>query len=224
MERDQAKRALVERCCLSWESDLRAFLTGVLRDTQLAEEACQRTFVKALEAAATVSEATVRGWLFRIAFNEAQQIRREATRERQRLPRLAELAQQHGRQQLVESGLIREEITVAVRSAIRRLPRGQQQVVRERLIEGRAFSDIAERLDCPLGTVLTWMRRGLERLRQDARLRSALEGRTPERPDPEPPQPEGPDSESSEPERPVPQDPTGKGLDSNTGGETQLPG
>ena len=62
------------------------------------------------------------------------------------------------------------ELVDAIRESVSKLSPDQQQVIQMRVSEGLTFAEIATRLDQPLGTVLTWMRRGLERLRQDRTL------------------------------------------------------
>jgi RNA polymerase sigma-70 factor (ECF subfamily) len=46
------------------------------------------------------------------------------------------------------------------------LGEGQQRAVRLAYLEGLAHPEVAERMDVPLGTVKTWLRRGLARLRE----------------------------------------------------------
>jgi RNA polymerase sigma-70 factor (ECF subfamily) len=46
-----------------------------------------------------------------------------------------------------------------------RLPAAQQEVIRQRVYEGKRFRDIADTLGCPLNTALARMHEGLKRLR-----------------------------------------------------------
>jgi DNA-directed RNA polymerase specialized sigma24 family protein len=66
--------ALQER----WAPDVRAFLWGLTRNPEQAEELLQATFAKLVEAGHTIDEASVRGWLFKVAHNEAMLWRRKA--------------------------------------------------------------------------------------------------------------------------------------------------
>ena len=50
---------------------LRSFLLGVVRNAELAEEILQVTFTRAMEAGHTARDGTQKGWLFRVAYNEA---------------------------------------------------------------------------------------------------------------------------------------------------------
>jgi RNA polymerase sigma-70 factor, ECF subfamily len=168
---DHSNCDLVEQSCIRWESDLKAFLLGVLRDTHQVEDAFQRMVVKAIEAAGAVRPDSVRGWLFQIALNEARQIRRQPDTLRD----VQLLTESPGRPQSVDSGLISQETLVIVKAAIDRLPDGQKQVMTQRLLLERSFAEIASSLDRPVGTVLTWMHRGLLKLRNDKTLKSFLE-------------------------------------------------
>ena len=50
---------------------------------------------------------------------------------------------------------------------MKRLPQRQRQVLVASFVEGRTNRDVAERLDLPLGTVKSDIRRGLRALRSE---------------------------------------------------------
>ena len=144
--------------------DLRSFLAGVLRDRHLAEEVLQTVFHRVAELGHTV-RGEFRGWLFRVAYNEAMQVRRRQTRERAALGKAVWLQPRVVADES-DSAAIRDETVEEVRRAIGSLPEGQQDVVRLRIYEDLKFAEIAERLNLPLGTVLTRMRLANERLQR----------------------------------------------------------
>jgi len=152
-----------------YEHDLRLFLTGVLRDADLAQDALQTVFQKALEQGHTVRQETIRGWLFQVAFREALQIRRrnsalkrvETRWLKQTIEQSATDAKDAGLQALIT----REDLQ-KVQDALRQLPHDQQFVVRARLEKEQTFAMIAAELQVPLGTVLTRMRLALEKIRK----------------------------------------------------------
>ena len=74
-----------------------------------------------------------------------------------------------------EHFILREETRQAVRESLKSLPIEQQQVIHRRIYEGKTFAEIAAEMQLPLGTVLTWMRRGLIKLREDRKLRQILD-------------------------------------------------
>jgi RNA polymerase sigma-70 factor (ECF subfamily) len=63
--------------------------------------------------------------------------------------------------------LDREESTQQVQNALSRLSEQQQQVLHLAYRDGLSQSAIAKQLNIPLGTVKTWMRRGLIQLRHN---------------------------------------------------------
>ncbi len=54
---------------------------------------------------------------------------------------------------------------LAVRSCVERLEAGQKQAIALAFYQGLSHSELASRLRQPLGTVKSWVRRGLERLK-----------------------------------------------------------
>jgi RNA polymerase sigma-70 factor (ECF subfamily) len=167
-------------------ADLEAFLIGVFRDQHQAAEVVQIVFRKALEHLAQLesteklpkfkeSEESVarllskwqspRGWLFRVAWNEAMLVRRVKTRHQNLLQKAVwnrDLDQPEP--SAPHSGLVQDETVEAVRKAINELPEEQRTVVRSRIYEDKTFAVIAEELGVPLGTVLTRMRLAMQKL------------------------------------------------------------
>jgi RNA polymerase sigma-70 factor (ECF subfamily) len=76
-------RATVAALYLEHADELRRMLLGVLRDGQLAADALQLAFVRAMECGGDVRDESRKAWLFRVAYNEALAIlRRAATHQR----------------------------------------------------------------------------------------------------------------------------------------------
>jgi RNA polymerase sigma-70 factor (ECF subfamily) len=173
------RRAEVEAACLQFQTTLKLFLLGLLHNQHLVEDTYQRTFVQAIQSASSVRLPTLRGWLFRIALNEARAVLRQQKRlNSTHYPPsddpelLSDPADQSG---TAEHFILREETRQAVRESLKSLPTEQQQVIHRRIYEGKTFAEIAAEMQLPLGTVLTWMRRGLIKLREDRKLRQILD-------------------------------------------------
>ena len=145
-------------------SAIRAFLIGLLRNPELADEVQQSVFAKALESGHTVQPERFRGWLFRVANNEAMLLKRREGVDRRAMIKVAASI---GRQETQGSVLDRmgsKELIQKVRQALKEIPEAQQEVVRLRMYEGLKFVEIAEQTGVSLNTVLTRMRLALGRL------------------------------------------------------------
>ncbi len=147
--------------------ELRRFIVGVVRDPSLADDVMQTTFIKAAERGHDARAGTAKGWLFRVAYNEALAARRrEGSLEKHR-KRMAGLRPNDPSGP--DERLIRGETVAAVRRAIATLSEDQRRVVLARVYDEKTFAEIAAESGLPLGTVLTRMRRALEKLRRTMR-------------------------------------------------------
>jgi len=149
--------------------DLRRLLVGILRNPELAAEALQAAFVKAIEVGHTAKQESFKSWLFRVAVHEALVIKRRLKVDGAAIRRVA-WSQSAGSKSngdcLPEERLVRWETAEAVRSAMDGLPPEQRQVVRMRVYENKTFAVIANELGAPLSTVLSRMQLALRKLRR----------------------------------------------------------
>jgi len=122
-------------------AELQRFLLGLLRDRQLAADVFQATFVKLAERGHTAREESRKGWLFRVAYNEAMLVRRRQAIDDAALRRAVWRGEGAG--QAADANLVRAETIRLVREAIGKLPAEQQQVVRMRIYEDKTFAEIA---------------------------------------------------------------------------------
>ena len=148
------------------ETGLRAFLSGRLSQSVDVEDCLQAVYIKMVESGQDVLPAARRAWLFRVAANEAAGTwRRKATSERvleKQARGLSEVTEDDAADKV-----ILDETTEKLRTALDGLPDRWREVVRLRIYENLTFQQIADRLNIPLGTALTQMRRALERLRSE---------------------------------------------------------
>jgi RNA polymerase sigma factor (sigma-70 family) len=161
---DRIDPAVVAALFLEHEEELRRFLTGVLRDRQLASDALQNTFAKMIQHGHEVREESRKSWLFRVAFNEAMMLRRRNVTGDRVLRQAAWTSRSTADPADVPA--IRFEEVEQVRMALGELPADQQQVVKMRIYEQKTFAVIAAELKIPLGTALARMRAALEKLRR----------------------------------------------------------
>jgi len=146
-------------------TELRAFLWGVLKDNELAQETVQVAFGKLIEAGPAGPGESLKGWLFRVAYHEALMLRRRQKVEHRSLALLAK----NGRPDPdpPERRQERKDQVERVRRAIAGLSREQRIVVQMRIYEEKTFTVIANELEIPLGTALTRMRAALSVLRRN---------------------------------------------------------
>ncbi len=143
---------------------LRSFLLGVVRDPELADELVQVTFTRAMEAGHTARSETLKGWLFRVAYNEAMLAGRKRQIHNRSLQKIA--GHLPPETDTPEDLVSLDESIQTVREAVEQLSPEQQAVVRRRIYQDKTFAVIAEELETPLGTVLTRMRSALAVLRR----------------------------------------------------------
>lgn len=144
------------------EVPLFQFLLGMLRDHHRAEDALQETFVRALERLDGVDPDHLRGWLFTVAYHQAMLARRrQKSRPAGPLDGGAVAARDPGPLEEAE----RHDEASRLLRLLGLLPQAQQEVIRQRVYEGKRFREIAADLHCPLNTALARMHDGLKRLR-----------------------------------------------------------
>jgi RNA polymerase sigma-70 factor (ECF subfamily) len=144
-----------------WSADIRAFLLGLTRNADEAEDLLQATFGRLVESGAEAGTSSLRGWLFRVAHNEVMLARRKAGVRGRGLESAGRSAESRGRfagAPPAWAALVQAEDVARVRAALRSLPPEQRHVVERRIYQGRTFAEIAAEAGLPLGTVLTRMR------------------------------------------------------------------
>lgn len=148
-----------------WSGDVRAFLWGLTRSHEQTDDLLQITFSRLVEAGHTAREESLRGWLFRVAYNETMLWRRRTGVQTRGIRKVAaESADNTGTP--AWTSLVRREEVERVQQALQQLPPEQKLVVEQRIYQERTFAQIAEEHGLPLGTVLTRMRLALAKLQQ----------------------------------------------------------
>ena len=151
-----------------------ARMTG---DRAMAEDLAQETFVKVLNALDSYRpEFKFSSWIFKIANNAAiDHLRRREldtlsldgapdARTAEEVEATALQASDRGPSPLAE--LEARELGSSIEQAIARLRPEYRSCILLRHVEGRAYEEIAEALDLPLGTVKTYIHRARLELRE----------------------------------------------------------
>jgi len=162
----------------------------MVRDSSLVEDIAQETFIRAYRALAQFrGESQFYTWLYRIAVNTAKkqlmELKRDpvilmsslmrAEEDETSAPEL-ELTGQVADAETPESLLASKEIALAVNAAMEALPKELGQAIALREIEGLSYEEIAQALDCPIGTVRSRIFRAREAI--SARIKPMLERQT----------------------------------------------
>jgi len=170
--REAAYRELIRR----YERPVFALLFRMVRDRELAEDLSQETFVKALNAIDSYRpEFKFSSWIFKIANNAAiDHLRRreldtlslDGSPHAETPEAMQATALQIGvRQESPLEAVEARELGGAIEAAIGQLRPEYRSCILLRHVEGRAYEEIAEILNLPLGTVKTYIHRARNELR-----------------------------------------------------------
>jgi RNA polymerase sigma-70 factor (ECF subfamily) len=175
----QAFEMLVEK----YQRKLARLLSRFIRDPAEVEDVTQEAFIKAYRALpAFRGDSAFYTWLYRIGINTAKNYLMALGR---RAPTSTEVEAEEAEgfeegEQLrdintPESVLLSNEIAETVNSTIEQLPEELRRAIQMREIEGMSYEDIAQAMDCPIGTVRSRIFRAREAIAE--RLRPLLDTR-----------------------------------------------
>jgi len=159
-------------------------ISRMVRDPDDMEDVAQDTFIKAYRALPQFrGEAAFYTWLYRIAVNTAKN---HLASRNKALPTVSDQAvndDDEPDERLVaqevgtpETELISKQAAMAVNEAVEALPEELRQAIILREMEGLSYEEIAETMNCPIGTVRSRIFRAREAIA--AKLRPILD--TPE--------------------------------------------
>ncbi len=164
---------------LKYQQKVAGLIGRYVRDSHEVLDVTQEAFIKAYRAlGAFRGESAFYTWLYRIAINAAKN--HLAARGR-RPPgddletEVAEQLESGGRlrdMDTPESHLLTEEIGRTVQQALEDLPTDLRTAIVLRELEGLSYEEIAEAMDCPIGTVRSRIFRAREAI--DKRLSPLL--------------------------------------------------
>lgn len=179
-----------ELLVIKYQRRIERLIGRMVRDTDLIEDIAQETFIRAYRALAQFrGEAQFYTWLYRIAVNTAK----KALVDLKRDPVVSESALRGGgggddddetsaveneltSAETPETVLAAKEIAATVNSAMEALPEELRQAVTLREIEGLSYEEIAEVMNCPIGTVRSRIFRAREAI--SAKVKPMLENQS----------------------------------------------
>ncbi len=145
-----------------------------------SQDIAQEAFIRAYRAIGNFrGDAQFYTWLYRIAVNTAKNHLVAAKRRPPSSDVEADEAEHYtGAQRLhdfdtPEHEMLRQEIAREVSETVAQLPEELRQAITLRELEGLSYEEIAEMMDCPIGTVRSRIFRAREAI--DARLRPLMD-------------------------------------------------
>jgi len=153
-----------EMLVVKYQRRIERLIGRMVRDVDLVQDIAQETFIRAYRALPQFrGESAFYTWLYRIAVNSAK----KALMDMKRDPLVSESSMRSDEDddetsraeseltdgETPEALLASKEIAAAVNSAIEALSDELRQAITLREIEGLSYEEIAEVMNCPIGTV-----------------------------------------------------------------------
>jgi RNA polymerase sigma-70 factor (ECF subfamily) len=179
-----------EMLVVKYQRRIERLIGRMVRDTDLVPDIAQETFIRAYRALPQFrGDSAFYTWLYRIAVNSAK----KALSDMKRDPTVTESALRPAGEdeetsraetelsdgETPEAVMASKEIAAAVNAAVEALSEDLRQAITLREIEGLSYEEIAETMNCPIGTVRSRIFRAREAIA--LKLRPLLDTRQGER-------------------------------------------
>ena len=165
---------------LKYQNKIIQLVNRYVHDADEARDVAQEAFIKAYRAIGRFrGDSAFYTWLYRIAINTAKNYLVASGRRPPRSDIDAQDAEQYeGATGLKEYAtperlLLRDEIQEAIATAIDELPDDLRTAITLRELEGLSYEEIAQTMDCPIGTVRSRIFRARDAI--DTRLKPLLD-------------------------------------------------
>ena len=165
---------------LKYQNKIIQLVYRYVHDPEEAQDVAQEAFIKAYRAIGRFrGDSAFYTWLYRIAINTAKNYLVASGRRPPRSDIDAQDAEQYeGASGLREYGtperlLMRDEIQAAIAEAIDTLPDDLRTAITLRELEGLSYEEIAQTMECPIGTVRSRIFRARDAI--DTRLKPLLD-------------------------------------------------
>lgn len=173
-----------ELLVIKYQRRIERLIGRMVRDTNLVEDIAQETFIRAYRALHQFrGDAQFYTWLYRIAVNTAKRfllkLKNDPAVFQGSLQSIDEDDETFQRRsepstdETPESVLAAKEIGLAVNAALEALPDDLKQALTLREMDGLSYEEIADVMNCPLGTVRSRIFRAREAV--SARIKPMLD-------------------------------------------------
>ncbi len=156
----QGDKSAFDLLVLKYQHRIMHLVNRYVKDPSEAQDVAQDTFIKAYRALADFrGESAFYTWLYRIAINTAKNYLLSRSRrhfdneidvqDAEQVENVAQLKDMDTPENL----LMNEQIVKVIKEAIEKLPEEMRIAITLREFEGMSYEEIAEAMDCPIGTV-----------------------------------------------------------------------
>jgi RNA polymerase sigma-70 factor (ECF subfamily) len=175
---------------VKYQRRVQRLIGRMVRDVDLVEDIAQETFIRAYRALHQFrGDAQFYTWLYRIAVNTAKKFLLDLKRN----PTVSDFSaktdddgdetfwpgHESTNDETPESVLAAKEVGLAVNAALDALPEDLRLALTLREMDGMSYEDIAEAMNCPIGTVRSRIFRAREAI--SAKVKPMLERQTSKR-------------------------------------------
>ena len=179
-----------EMLVVKYQRRIERLIGRMVRDADLVQDIAQESFIRAYRALPNFrGESAFYTWLYRIAVNTAKKalmdlkrdplVPESALRSEENEDETSRVESELTDGETPEALLASKEIAAAVNAAIGALSDDLRQAITLREVEGLSYDEIAEIMNCPIGTVRSRIFRARDAIA--ARLRPLLDTRDGER-------------------------------------------
>ncbi|WP_415880549.1 RNA polymerase sigma factor RpoE [Methylomonas sp. TEB] len=169
----QGDKSAFDLLVIKYQHKIVHLVNRYVKDPSEAQDVAQDSFIKAYRALGDFrGDSAFYTWLYRIAINTAKNYLLSRSRRHfdyeidvqdaeqvENAPQLRDI-------ETPENLLMNEQIVAVIKSAIERLPEEMRIAITLREFEGMSYEEIAEAMDCPIGTVRSRIFRAREAIDQ----------------------------------------------------------
>lgn len=156
----QGDKSAFDLLVIKYQHRIVHLVNRYVKDPYEAQDVAQDTFIKAYRALGDFrGDSAFYTWLYRIAINTAKNYLLSRSRRHYdheidvQDAEQVEAAPQLRNIETPEDVLMNEQVVQVIRSAIEKLPEEMRVAITLREFEGMSYEEIAEAMDCPIGTV-----------------------------------------------------------------------